>query len=204
MSPNEPRLSLRAHALVQAHGPKGSPTEEQFDVFDAQGRLLGQAPRSQVHAQGLWHKAAHVLVFNPEGHVLVQQRAADKDVCPKLWDLSCAEHAQPSEGYLATAKRGLYEELAIELGDDAALFALGGVHKQAYIDDAQGICDHEMVMSFGLVYAGACRADPGEVACLKWMSWAELYASITRDAQAYTPWFQQEMAWHGPLGPRRL
>jgi hypothetical protein len=33
------------------------------------------APRPQVHAQGLWHRAVHLWLYTPDGHVVVQRRA---------------------------------------------------------------------------------------------------------------------------------
>src|SRR5690349_15619810 len=41
--------------------------EEIFDVVDEHDHVIGQAPRSQVHAQGLLHRAASIFVFNSPG-----------------------------------------------------------------------------------------------------------------------------------------
>lgn len=57
--------------------------EEHFDIVDAvTGQLTGEVrPRSQVHAQGLYHRAVHVWLWAPSrGELLLQRRAAIKDV----------------------------------------------------------------------------------------------------------------------------
>ena len=61
--------------------------EEVFDVVDRLDRVLGQAPRSQVHEQGLLHRAVHVFVFNSRGQLLVQRRSAEKDEYPLRYHL---------------------------------------------------------------------------------------------------------------------
>jgi hypothetical protein len=59
------------------------PMEEHFDIVDpVSGQPTGEVrPRSQVHAQGLYHRAVHVWLWAPSrGELLLQRRAACKDV----------------------------------------------------------------------------------------------------------------------------
>ena len=49
-------------------------SEEVFETFDAAGAPTGTAPRSRVHREGLWHRAANVLLFRSDGRLIVQQR----------------------------------------------------------------------------------------------------------------------------------
>ena len=67
--------------------PRDNP-DELFDVVDADDQVIGQATRSEVHARGLMHRAAHVFVFNSSGELLLQQRSATKDAHPLCWTLS--------------------------------------------------------------------------------------------------------------------
>ena len=50
---------------------------EYFDTFDVDGTWIGQAPRAEVHARGYWHRSAHVFLFDGDGRMLLQRRAAD-------------------------------------------------------------------------------------------------------------------------------
>jgi isopentenyl-diphosphate delta-isomerase type 1 len=90
--------------------------EEIFDVVDANDRVTGRLPRSEVHRLGLRHRATHVLVFNSRGELFVQQRALTKDMWPGVWDSSCSGHVDGGEEYDACAARELGEELGLPAG----------------------------------------------------------------------------------------
>jgi isopentenyldiphosphate isomerase len=85
--------------------------EEIFDVVDEHDRVIGQAPRSEVHRLGLRHRAAHVLVFNSLGQVFLQKRSMLKDRQPGVWDSSASGHLDTGEDYDACALRELREEI---------------------------------------------------------------------------------------------
>jgi 16S rRNA (adenine1518-N6/adenine1519-N6)-dimethyltransferase len=86
---------------------------ERFPVVDDQDRLLGDAPRAEVHGNNLRHRAVHVLVFNHLGELFLQKRSPWKDRHPLLWDSSAAGHVDAGEDYDAAANRELREELGI-------------------------------------------------------------------------------------------
>lgn len=89
--------------------------EEQFPVVDSEDRLKGAAPRSQVHANNLLHRAVHILIFNPAGEVFLQMRSRSKDRHPLAWDSSAAGHVNAGEEYDQAAAREVREELGIEI-----------------------------------------------------------------------------------------
>lgn len=89
--------------------------EEIFDVVNDRDEVIGQAPRSEVHARGLLHRAAHVLVFNTQGEVFLQKRSMRKDRQPGLWDSSASGHVDSGEDYDACAARELREELGLRV-----------------------------------------------------------------------------------------
>ena len=41
--------------------------EDIFDIVDSSDRVVGRAPRSEVHSKGLLHRASHVLMFKGRG-----------------------------------------------------------------------------------------------------------------------------------------
>ena len=61
---------------------------EYFQTYSDAGEPLELVPRDQVHAQGLWHCSAHVLLFNSVGELLLQRRSKNKDLYPNCWDYS--------------------------------------------------------------------------------------------------------------------
>jgi isopentenyl-diphosphate delta-isomerase len=85
--------------------------DEFFDVVDEADRVVGRAPRREVHAQRLSHRAVHVLVHDGAGRLFLQKRSADKDSFPGCWDSSCSGHVDAGENYLEAAWRELGEEL---------------------------------------------------------------------------------------------
>src|SRR5437868_8058712 len=97
-------------AEVTPHTP-----EEEFAVVDEENRVKGAAPRSQVHANNLLHRAVHALIFNPAGELFLQLRSRLKDRHPLTWDSSAAGHVNAGEEYDQSAARELREELGIDI-----------------------------------------------------------------------------------------
>ena len=87
--------------------------DELFDVVDENDCVLRQATRAEVHAQGLIHRAVHILVFNKNRDCLLQKRSMLKDRHPGVWDSSAAGHLDAGEDYETAARRELREELGI-------------------------------------------------------------------------------------------
>jgi isopentenyl-diphosphate delta-isomerase type 1 len=89
--------------------------DEIFDVVDARDEVIGHAPRREVHARKLHHRAVHVLVFNRQGEVFLQKRSLLKDSFPGAWDSSASGHLDRGEAYDACAVREVAEELGVTL-----------------------------------------------------------------------------------------
>ncbi len=56
--------------------------EDIFDIVDEFDNVIGQRPRTEVHAEGLKHRAVHILVFNDENEIFMQKRSMNKDTWP--------------------------------------------------------------------------------------------------------------------------
>ena len=90
---------------------KKADPDELFDVVDEHDRVVAQAPRREVHARNLIHRAVHVLVHDEAGRLFLQRRSPKKDTFPDCWDSSCSGHVDAGEDYLTAARRELGEEL---------------------------------------------------------------------------------------------
>ena len=86
---------------------------EIFDVVDESDNPTGTATRSEVHAQGLIHRAVHVFVLNRNGDLYLQKRSLHKDMNPGVWDSSVSGHLDAGENYADAAIRELGEEMGI-------------------------------------------------------------------------------------------
>lgn len=166
---------------------------ELFAVFDRNGQQLGLRPRHEVHREGLWHKSAQVLVFDVQGRLLMQQRAADKDLYANLWDYSVGEHLQPGESFREAAVRGLREELGVTEVDH--FHPLGG---QRWVEiETRHHADREIQQAFRCEYQGVLRPDPVEVAQVKYMALPDLAAWLAAAPDAFTPWFVADIEAFG-------
>ncbi|MEM5804414.1 MAG: NUDIX domain-containing protein [Candidatus Aenigmatarchaeota archaeon] len=88
---------------------------ELLDVTDKNGKLLGITKgREQVHRDGDWHKVVHIWLVS-DGKLLLQRRAATKDIFPNLLDFSCNGHVRSGESCEAAAAREMREELGIRI-----------------------------------------------------------------------------------------
>jgi isopentenyl-diphosphate delta-isomerase len=89
--------------------------EEIFDVVNERDEVIGLAPRREVHARGLWHRAVHVLVFNARGEIFLQKRSLKKDIAAGKWDSSASGHLDTGEAYDDGAVREVREEIGLNL-----------------------------------------------------------------------------------------
>ena len=90
-----------------------SVSHELLDVVDANDNVIDVKSRGEIHAQGLMHRAVHILVFNSQGELFLQKRSMRKDEQPGKWDSSAAGHVDSGEDYLGCARREIEEELGI-------------------------------------------------------------------------------------------
>jgi isopentenyl-diphosphate delta-isomerase len=163
--------------------------EEQFEIFTEDGVSLGTAPRSRVHAEGLWHKSAQVFLFDSVGRLYLQRRVENKDVCPGLWDQSAAEHLKPGESWAAGALRGLAEELGIT---GIQLKPLGEPFAGRLDQVELGVHDHELQQAFTGIWDGPVRCDPEEVAEVRLVDLGELARWVQTSPGEFTPWFLRD------------
>lgn len=98
--------------------------DEIFDVVNERDEAIGRAPRKEVHARKLWHRAVHVLVFNARGEVFLQKRSMKKDIAAGLWDSSASGHLDAGEDYDACAGRELREEIGLANVQPERLFKI--------------------------------------------------------------------------------
>jgi isopentenyl-diphosphate delta-isomerase type 1 len=87
--------------------------KEDVDIVDAHDEVVGKADRAEAHRKGLLHRVIHVMVFDSDGRLFVQQRALTKDMYPGHWEGSLSGHVKSKEQFKDAAERELHEELGI-------------------------------------------------------------------------------------------
>lgn len=92
---------------------RGWSKEEWVPLVDEQGKVTGQAPRSQVHnGSKLLHPVVHLHVISNDGEVLLQKRPISKQVQPGKWDTAVGGHISAGENL----EQALQKEAAEEIG----------------------------------------------------------------------------------------
>lgn len=155
-------------------------SEEWFDVVDEQDRVIGAAPRREVHARGLRHRAVHVLVFDGAGRIVLQRRAPTKDLFPNVWDSSASGHVDRSEDYDPCAARELREELGITPAAAPA--------RMARIE-ACAQTGWEFVWAYQCRHDGPVQPAASEISEVAWFTPAEVDAWLAARPQEFAPSF---------------
>ena len=158
--------------------PERDQPEEAFVVVDRADRVTGTAPREQVHANNLLHRAVHLLIFNQAGEVLLQLRSRFKDRHPLRWDSSAAGHVSAGEEYDQTAMRELSEELGIE----------APLEKVAKLPASEKT-DHEFVCFYTGNHEGPFRANAREIESLGFFPVETVDGWIKARPQEFAPTF---------------
>lgn len=160
-------------------------SEEQFDVCDSSDRVIGQAPRSVVHAHRWLHRAVHIFVFNTRGQLLVHKRSATKDECPSRYTSSASGHLSAGEDYQTAAVRELQEELGLNA-------PLEWLHKFP----AGAATSYEHSGLYRTVTDEPPVFDPGEIESGAFYDLAEIAAWVKSAPDDFTPCFRTLFEWY--------
>jgi 16S rRNA (adenine1518-N6/adenine1519-N6)-dimethyltransferase len=135
-----------------------------FDIVDANDQVIGSAPRNEVHAKGLKHRAVHMLIYNANGQLLIQLRAPEKDRHPNTWDSSAAGHVDSGENYETAANRELREELGISVPELKEIGYLPACEETG----------QEFVKVYEAMHNGPFQPQSSEIAAVRWIDIGEL------------------------------
>jgi len=155
--------------------------EDIFDVVNENDEVISREPRSVVHATGLRHRAAHVLVFNAAGNIFLQLRSNTKDNNPGVWDSSCSGHVDAGESYIVAAERELMEEIGLLV--EKPLEPLFKV-------DACKETGHEFVWVYRTQSEGPFELNPEEIKDGRWMSPDDLTTAMEKTPANFSPSLQ--------------
>ena len=144
-----------------------NPPDEIFDIVDSNDRVIGTAPRSEIHAKGLLHRAVHLWIFHPDGRLLLQKRSLTKDREPGRWTSSVSGHVNSKEDY----DTAMHREIPEEIGVPASTCKDFQKVKQF---SASLETDQEFVWLYQAVHPGPFQPDPHEVASLDWFFPAQI------------------------------
>ncbi len=157
------------------------------ELVDRAGNAMGSATVDEAHrAPGRLHRAFSVFLLDPDGRVLLQQRATIKTRFPLRWANTCCGHPEPGETLATAAARRLVEEIGV---GGVALTEIG-VYSYYAEDPATGRVEYEYdhVLVGDLPAGRNILPDPHEVAAVRWVTPDELRHGLDTDTRAYAPW----------------
>ncbi len=165
--------------------------DEWFDVVNDRDEVIGRERRRIVHAQGLWHRAVHVLVFDARGRVFLQKRSMRKDLSPGLWDSSCSGHLDSGEDYDAAAVRELSEEIGVTVAQPPTRwFRLNACEQTGW----------EFVWVYRLQHDGPFVLHPDEIEAGDWFPTEEVTRWMAKRPEHFCP--SIKLLW--PMAVERL
>ena len=88
-------------------------SREPVAIVDRDNRVVGSAPRHEMRARNLIHRATYIMVLNRRGELFVQLRTRTKDIYPGHYDVATGGVVLAGESYEESAKRELAEELGV-------------------------------------------------------------------------------------------
>jgi isopentenyl-diphosphate Delta-isomerase len=196
---------------VPVPGPGPTPVtvdREQLlvELVDPAGRVLGACTVREAHtAPGRLHRAFSVLLYDPAGRVLLQQRAAAKTRFALRWSNTCCGHPEPGQDLVAAAQTRLAEELGITAAQTTPLAEAGVFRYQAADATSQYVeyeWDHVLVAT---LTDGVPVPDESEVREVRWASPGPLATDIAADASTraadFTPWLAGVLGLAGKVRP---
>lgn len=156
-------------------------------LVDESDNEIGQLGKVDCHVgDGLLHRAFSVFLFNPQGELLIQQRAAGKMLWGGYWANSCCSHPRAGEDTLAAAHRRIREELGVAC-------ELRYLYKFVYHARFGEVgSEHENCWVFAGHFDGRVTPNAAEVADWRFISPGELTQEITANGDIYTPWLKLE------------
>ncbi len=171
---------LRAYRLRKKI-QKQLASEEWFDIVTPEGKIIGRAPRSQVHGNPeLLHPVVHVHILNSRGQLYLQKRADNKDVQPGKWDTAVGGHVSSGESIEHALHREAEEELGISFAQFRPLFR--------YV--MRNDFESELVHGFLLRDDGPFYPNPTEISQGRFWNVEEIRQNLGRGI--FTPNFEQE------------
>lgn len=157
---------------------------EKVVLVDEENNKIGTEDKLKAHQDGgKLHRAFSIFVFNSEGEVLLQKRAAEKYHSEGLWSNTCCSHPRPGEPFERATKRKLKQEMGFtcELAK-----AFDFIYKKKVGDLTEWELDHVFVGR----YEGPLDPNPHEVSEWKWIAPSLLKRDIEEHPERYTPWFR--------------
>jgi isopentenyl-diphosphate Delta-isomerase len=158
--------------------------ETEVILVNEEDQPVGTMEKMEVHQQGLLHRAFSVFIFDRQGNMLLQKRAAGKYHGAGLWTNACCSHPYPGESTESAAERRLFEELGF---NTPLKKAFEFVYKAKVEND---LTEHEYDHVFIGTYEGEINPDEEEVSDFRYVSISQIKKELEEQPGNFTSWFK--------------
>lgn len=157
--------------------------EEVVILVDASDRPIGTQAKLAAHVEGNMHRAISIFLFNADGDMLLQRRAATKYHAGLKWANACCSHPRLNEAPIDAAARRLGEELNITV-------PLVSAFQTSYrAEVGNGLIEHEYVHAFVGYAEDVPLPNPDEVCETAFMPLAQIFQRSQQEPERFAPWF---------------
>jgi len=167
---------------------------EQVILVDKDDCEIGVMEKMEAHKQSVLHRAFSVFLFNPQGKMLLQQRALTKYHSAGLWTNTCCSHPRPGETLENAVARRLMEEMGITTKVSKAFDFIYHAELPDNLNEYE--FDHVFIGN----YDDEVRPNHLEVANFVYQSIEEVEANLQSHPEKYTVWFKiafpKVVAWY--------
>lgn len=125
---------------------------EMLEVIDENDNVIGLETRAKVHQEGLLHREIHIWFLTPNGEIIFQHRAKDKDTYPDKLDATVGGHVEPKMSYEETAVKECKEETGIDI-DISKLLFLAKLRKKSF-DEVTKLTNNTIRSQYAYLYEG--------------------------------------------------
>lgn len=158
-------------------------------LVDAMGQPRGTMPKLDAHrAPGHWHAAFSAVLYDPDGRMLLQRRAADKYHFAGRWTNACCSHPAPGETIEEAVRRRVPEELGLHLDEHRLGLAGSFWYRAEDPDSGRWEREYDTVVVVHDVDPGSVAPVADEVDEVAWLTTAAVAERCAADPDGVTPW----------------
>ena len=191
------------HAIEQSNNQKTISTINSPHVIlvNENDEPVGTMEKLDAHQKGILHRAFSIFIFNSQGEMLLQKRAAKKYHSAGLWSNACCSHPYPGEEVESAALRRLREEMGFTSPLEKAF---DFIYKISF---ENGLTENEFDHVFVGTFDGEIKANPEEISDYTYRSMAQIRQDLLERRGSYTAWFciafPKIEAWLDEMGKRQ-
>jgi isopentenyl-diphosphate delta-isomerase len=149
-----------------------------------QDEAIGVMEKMEAHQKGVLHRAFSVFIFDKQGRMLLQQRAAQKYHGAYLWTNACCSHPAWDEPVEEAATRRLMEEM----GFTTPLQKIFAFTYKAPVEN--NLVEHEYDHVFAGEYEGQIEMNKEEVCDFAYHDLPSIKMLLQEKPELFTSWFR--------------